>query len=312
MTGRLGDWGNLETGEIGRSGDWGDRVVKRQSLYSLFYRNMKDILSEIIANKRKEVDTQRERLPLVELEKRLSTEMVAVPFYSMKEALESSKSGIIAEFKRRSPSKGWLFQTADPDKAGRVVSEVTKAYESAGASALSVLTDEKYFGGTMADLREATGGVKIPVMRKEFIVDEYQLFEAKLAGASAVLLIAAAITRKECKRFTDLANQLELEVLLELHDEGEVDHIGPLNRLVGINNRNLGSFVTDLKKSFRMAELLPKEAVWISESGISDADIVKDLRQAGYKGFLIGEHFMKSGNPGQSLAEFIDLIDIQL
>lgn len=273
---------------------------------------MKDILSEIIANKRKEVATQRERLPLIELEKRVATEMETVPFYSMKEALESSKSGIIAEFKRRSPSKGWLFQTSDPDKAGQVVSEVTKAYESAGASALSVLTDEKYFGGTMADLREVTGGVKIPVMRKEFIVDEYQLFEAKLAGASAVLLIAAAITPEECKWFTELANQLELEVLLELHDEREVDHIGPLNSLVGINNRNLGSFVTDLQKSFRMTELLPKEAVWISESGISDTGIVKDLRQAGYRGFLIGEHFMKSANPGQSLAEFIDSIDIQL
>lgn len=262
---------------------------------------MKDILSEIIAHKREEVAAQKERLPFSELEKLLTSVITTVPFYSLKAALESSKSGIIAEFKRRSPSKGWLFQTAD-------VSEVTKAYEAAGASALSVLTDEKYFGGTMDDLRQATGRVKIPVMRKEFIVDEYQLFEAKLSGASAVLLIAAAITPEECKRFTELANQLGLEVLLELHDEGEVDHIGPLNSLVGINNRNLGSFVTDLQKSFRMTALLPKEAVWISESGISDAGIVKELREAGYRGFLIGEHFMKSGQPGQSLSEFIDSV----
>ncbi len=263
---------------------------------------MKDILSEIIAHKKEEVAGQKEQFPLSLLEKELAT--VSVPFYSMKTALESSKSGIIAEFKRRSPSKGWLFQTAD-------VNEVTKAYESAGASVLSVLTDEKYFGGTMADLRQATGGVNTPVMRKEFIVDEYQLFEAKLSGASAVLLIAAAITREECRRFTELANQLQLEVLLELHDEGEVDHIGPLNRLVGINNRNLGSFATDLQKSFRMAGLLPRETVWISESGISDARIVRELREAGYRGFLIGEYFMKSGNPGQSLKEFIDSIVVQ-
>lgn len=260
---------------------------------------MKDILSEIIVHKRKEVAVQKERLPLSVLENRLAT--ASSRFYSLKGALESSQSGIIAEFKRRSPSKGWLFQSAD-------VNEVTRVYASAGASALSVLTDEKYFGGTMVDLQQATGGVKIPVMRKEFIVDEYQLFEAKLFGASAVLLIAAAITQEECKRFTELAYQLQLEVLLELHDEREIDHIGPLNTLVGINNRNLGSFVTDLQKSFRMADLLPKEAVWISESGISDAGIVKELREAGYRGFLIGEYFMKSGNPGQSLKEFIEQV----
>lgn len=265
---------------------------------------MKDILSEIIANKRKEVALQKGRLPFSELEKRLATVMETVPFYSMKAALESSQSGIIAEFKRRSPSKGWLCQTAE-------VNEVTMAYASAGASVLSVLTDEKYFGGTMDDVRQAAAGVKVPVMRKEFIVDEYQLFEAKLAGASAVLLIAAAITLEECKRFTEQANQLGLEVLLELHDEQEVDYIGPRNSLVGINNRNLGSFVTDLQKSFRMAGLLPKEAVWISESGISDSGIVKELRQAGYRGFLIGEHFMKSDNPGQSLQEFIDSVVAQ-
>ncbi|MEA5129331.1 MAG: indole-3-glycerol phosphate synthase TrpC [Proteiniphilum sp.] len=272
---------------------------------------MIDILSEIIAHKRREVAGQKGRLSLSDLEKKLST-TADIPFYSMKGALENSQSGIIAEFKRRSPSKGWLFQTANPDQSGQVVNEVTKAYASAGASVLSVLTDEKYFGGTLDDLRQATAGVRIPVMRKEFIVDEYQLFEAKLAGASAVLLIAAAITPEECRRFTEQANQLGLEVLLELHDEGEVDYIGPHNSLVGINNRNLGSFVTDLQKSFRMAELLPKETVWISESGISDPGIVKELRQAGYRGFLIGEHFMKSDNPGQSLKDFIDSIVVRL
>ncbi len=158
----------------------------------------------------------------------------------------------------------------------------------------------------MEDLEKASCGVKIPVMRKEFIIDEYQLFEAKLAGASAVLLIAAAITKKECIELTQLACDLQLEVLLELHDEREVDYITPLNTLIGINNRNLESFVTDLQKSFSMAELLPEEAILISESGISDAAIVKELREAGYRGFLIGEHFMKGDNPGKSLKEMID------
>lgn len=260
---------------------------------------MKDILSEIIAHKRKEVAAQKEKISFSELEKCLLD--ADNSFYSMREALENSKSGIIAEFKRRSPSKGWLFQTAD-------VEDVTRSYAAAGASVLSVLTDEKYFGGTMIDLQKAICGVKIPVMRKDFIVDEYQLLEAKLSGASAVLLIAAAITIDECKHLTEQANRLQLEVLLELHDEREIDYIGPLNKLVGINNRNLGTFVTDLNKSFKMAELLPKEALWISESGISDAGIVKQLRDVGYRGFLIGEHFMRSGFPGESLKEFIDQV----
>ena len=145
-------------------------------------------------------------------------------------------------------------------------------------------------------------------MRKEFIVDEYQIYHAKLIGASAILLIAAAITKEESLRFTKLADQLQLDVLLELHDESETDYITPLNTLIGVNNRNLGSFVTDINKSFRMTQLLPKEAIWVSESGISDANLVRELRDAGYKGFLIGEYFMKSGNPEENLRRFIQQI----
>lgn len=263
---------------------------------------MRDVLSEIVAHKRIEVERQKELVPLSEIEKQLSQNRNIV-FHSLKGSLERSKTGIISEFKRRSPSKGWLHQDAD-------VNAITKEYEIAGASALSVLTDEKYFGGTITDLRTAVNNVQIPVMRKEFVVDEYQIYEAKLAGASAILLIAAAITLDESKRFTELAQQLKLDVLLELHDEKETDYITPLNNLIGVNNRNLGSFVTDLQKSFRMAELLPKEAVWVSESGISDANTVKELRDAGYKGFLIGEYFMKSGSPGESLSRFIQQIEM--
>jgi indole-3-glycerol phosphate synthase len=257
---------------------------------------MQDVLQEIIVHKKKEVALLKERVSLAELEKQL--EKVEVPFYSLKKALQLSTTGIIAEFKRRSPSKGWINQIAR-------VEEITPAYEAAGAAALSVLTDEAYFGGTMVDLRKATQAVHIPVMRKEFIVDAYQLFEAKLAGASAVLLIAAAITKEEYRQFSDLAHQLQMEVLLELHDERETEYITPIQQLIGINNRNLGSFVTDLQKSFRMAEMLPKDALWVSESGISNPATLKELRQAGYKGFLIGENFMKTANPGESLHHFV-------
>ena len=260
---------------------------------------MKDVLSEIVANKKVEVALQKEQLPLSKIEEQLQNRDIKA--YSLKEALLNSKSGIISEFKRKSPSKGWLHQDAK-------VETITKAYEIAGASAISVLTDERYFGGTLADLKKAVNNVEIPVMRKEFIVDEYQIFEARLSGASAILLIVAAITKEESIRFTKLANQLQMDVLLELHDESETDYITPLNSIIGVNNRNLGSFVTDLQKSFNMAKLLPKEAVWVSESGISDASIVRVLRDAGYKGFLIGEYFMKSGNPEENLKRFIQQI----
>jgi indole-3-glycerol phosphate synthase len=257
---------------------------------------MQDILSEIIAHKKNEVVRQKEEIPFSLLEKRISEE--TTPFYSLKGALEHSTTGIIAEFKRRSPSKGWINRSAE-------VTTVVQAYESAGAAAISVLTDEPYFGGTLDDLRAATKSVSIPVMRKEFIVDEYQIYDAKLSGASAILLIAAAITKEELKRFTKLASQLQLEVLLELHDERETEYITPHNQLIGINNRNLGSFVTDVQKSFRMIELLPREALLISESGISDPQVVRELRDAGYRGFLIGENFMKSDEPGESLRAFL-------
>ncbi len=263
---------------------------------------MKDVLSEIVAYKRIEVERQKELFALAELEKQLS-QKGEIEFHSLKESLENSKTGIISEFKRRSPSKGWLHREAD-------VTVVAREYEVAGASALSVLTDEKYFGGTLSDLSTTIKNVQIPVMRKDFIVDEYQIYESKLAGASVILLIAAAITLEESKLFTELAHQLQLDVLLELHDEKETDYITPLNNLIGVNNRNLGSFKTDLQKSFLMADLLPKNAVWVSESGISDANVVKELRDAGYKGFLIGEYFMRSGSPKESLKDFIQQIEM--
>lgn len=260
---------------------------------------MKDILSEIIAHKRIEVAEQKSRVSYAQLERESAN--CDLPIYSMKDALLQSDTGIIAEFKRRSPSKGWINRNAD---AG----SVTKSYESAGSAALSVLTDEKYFGGTLSDLQIAANNVQIPVMRKEFIVDEYQILQARLSGASAILLIAAALTAEECRRFTRFAKQLNLDVLLELHDEKEIEYVSAENRIIGINNRNLGTFVTDLGKSYKMIELLPKDAVLVSESGISHPETVKELRKAGYRGFLIGENFMKTENPGKSLRKFISTV----
>lgn len=258
---------------------------------------MKDILNEIVANKRLEVTDHKRQVSYKELEKLVETCML--PIYSMKSALLDSPSGIIAEFKRRSPSKGWMSQYADAER-------IATGYVAGGAAVLSVLTDEPYFGGTLHDLSAATRNVKIPVMRKEFIVDEYQILQARLHGASAILLIAAALTKEESIRFTRFAQQLGLDVLLELHDENEVEYVASENDIVGINNRNLGTFVTDIEKSYQMIDQLPREAILVSESGISDPKTVRELREAGYRGFLIGENFMKTDEPGISLQQFIE------
>ena len=218
---------------------------------------------------------------------------------SLRQALLDSQSGIIAEFKRRSPSKGWIKEEGRADV-------IPLSYQQHGAAALSILTDKDYFGGHDDFIRTARqSGVTIPILYKNFVVDEMQLYEASLCGASAVLLIAACLSRSLCRDFIAKAHELGLEVLLEMHDERELEYaeLGP--DLCGINNRNLGSFVTDVDNSFRLAERLPKDAVKVSESGISNPETVRLLRQAGFRGFLIGETFMKTADPGQALNDFI-------
>ena len=257
---------------------------------------MKDVLSEIIAHKKIEVENQKKLVSIKDIEKKISES--SYQSISLKDALLKSSHGIIAEFKRRSPSKSWINKEAD-------ASIIPLEYENNGAAALSILTDEVYFGGNINDLQKTVALTSIPVLRKEFIVDEYQLFEAKMFGAHAILLIAAALTPQQCKQFTQTAQSIGLEVLLELHDESEIEHVSPLNNMIGINNRNLGTFETTVEKSFKMIDTLPKEALLISESGISDSLTVYELRQAGYRGFLIGENFMKSSNPGTALKQFI-------
>ena len=257
-----------------------------------------DILQEIVAHKRIEVERFKQQLSEQEIHRRVEAILdFSVP--SMSKALTASESGIIAEFKRRSPSKGWIKEEGKAD-------EIPLSYQEHGAAALSILTDEQYFGGKDDFIRIARhAGVHIPILYKNFIIDEYQLFQARLCGASAVLLIAADLSKEECRSLLSTAHGLGLEVLLEMHSEEELEYVEMEPDMCGINNRNLGTFITDVQNSFRLAELLPKDSVKVSESGISNPDTVKALRLAGFRGFLIGETFMKTSDPGKALKEFI-------
>lgn len=253
-----------------------------------------DILTEIIAHKRVEIAIQETAVPRMHLEKMLDD---IHPCIRMSHALRTSSTGIIAEFKRRSPSKGWLHPDAD--------AALTAGYEQAGAAALSILTDEKFFGGNLGDIRKARELTRLPILRKDFIISPYQLLQAKLVGADAVLLIAAVLTPAECRELARLAHELKLEVLLEIHDESELEHLNDDIDLLGVNNRHLGTFHTDTIRSFLLAERLPSHLPWVSESGIAHSETLRQLRKAGYQGFLIGETFMKTPQPHTTLANFI-------
>ena len=243
-----------------------------------------DILQEIVATKREELERMRRKKP------------------SLREALLQSETGIIAEFKRRSPSKGWI-------KEEGLASEIPLSYQQNGAAAISILTDKQYFGGHDRFIVEARqSGVTIPVLYKNFVIDEFQLYEAALCGASAVLLIAACLPKEKLRVLLLKAHELGLEVLLEMHSEEELEYCELEPDVYGINNRHLGSFVTDVENSFRLAERLPKDAVKVSESGISRPETIRELRQAGFRGFLIGETFMKTPDPGKALKQFIEQI----
>ena len=263
---------------------------------------MTDILQEIVAYKRVELERQKQLVPPRELYARVERLMAdGIAERSMSRALAASPYGIIAEFKRKSPSKGWIHENALPV-------DVVPKYAEGGASALSILTDNDYFGGRLDFIPQVRDAVEIPILRKEFIIDEYQLFEAREAGADAVLLIAADLSREECRTLTRTAHDLKLEVLLEMHSEEELDYLECDPDMAGINNRNLGTFRTDVANSFRLAEKIDTDAVKVSESGISNPDTVRLLRAAGFRGFLMGECFMKEQDPGKALAEFIAAI----
>ena len=262
---------------------------------------MIDILEEIVAHKRKELKELKSILPLHDLAEKVEEylENDKRPTLSMRQSLAASDSGIIAEFKRRSPSKGWIKEDGEP-------TVIPPSYAENGAAALSILTDENFFGGRLKFIQQARPLVPhTPILRKDFIIDEYQLLQARQIGADAVLLIAACLSKQKCKELARKAHALGLETLLEVHSEPELEYVGDNIDMVGVNNRNLGTFHTDVQNSYRLANLLPKDYLLVSESGISNPLTVRELRQAGFRGFLIGETFMKTPNPGLALKEFI-------
>lgn len=261
-----------------------------------------DILERIVADKRVEVAAARAAVP----EEILRGRLAAAPApRSLRDALLRSGHGIIAEFKRKSPSRGWIHEDVAPE-------QVVPVYARAGAAALSILTDGPYFGGCLDYVGRMRPLVDIPILRKEFIIDRYQLLEARAAGADAVLLIASCLGREECASLVDDAHALGLQVLLEVHTPQELDYVTPDVDAVGVNNRHLGTFHTDVQVSFGMAAELrrrglcgPGGPVLVSESGISSPQTVRSLRGEGFRGFLMGECFMKEADPGAALESFI-------
>lgn len=261
-----------------------------------------DILTQIIANKRKEISRQMEAVSMKQLEAIVAMREIREPL-SLSRSIMSSPTGIISEFKRRSPSKGWINREAD-------VRLITGGYAEAGAVGLSVLTDTDFFGGSEGDLIKARlSAPSTPILRKDFIISEYQILQSVAIQADAILLIAAALEKNECKRLAEMSHSLGLEVLLEIHSEDELEYATDCIDLIGVNNRNLGSFHTDVENSFRLAEKLPKGIPHISESGISEAKTIIKLRQAGYNGFLMGESFMKTAEPAGALKMLIEKLE---
>ena len=255
-----------------------------------------NILERIIIDKKREVILKKSIIPVSQLE---ASVFFGKKTISLSNNLRNSNSGIIAEHKRRSPSKAEI-------NYGFTVEEVVSGYEKAGAVGISVLTDGKYFGGSLDDLLLARASVKTPLLRKEFVINEYQIIEAKAYGADFILLIAAILTREEIKQLSEFAQSLGLEVLLEVHDLEELQKsIMPSLDLIGVNNRNLKTFEVSLDFSKQLADHIPNEFIKISESGISSTEAIKELQPYGYKGFLIGENFMRTENAGLSCEEFI-------
>lgn len=255
-----------------------------------------DILEKIIIDKRREVVLKKSIIPISQLE---NSVLFNSRTNSLSKLLKNSTSGIIAEHKRKSPSKQTINSLFS-------VEEVVKGYQNAGVCGISVLTDMKYFGGSLDDLILARASVTVPLLRKEFIIDEYQLLEAKANGADVILLIAAVLTRQEIKHLSEFAQSLGLEVLLEVHNEEELyKAIMPSLNMIGVNNRNLKTFEVSLNYSKELANFIPKEFVKVSESGISNILDIKELQPYGYQGFLIGENFMKTDNAGLAAKKMI-------
>ena len=258
------------------------------------------ILDKIVERKKQEVEDAKSKVSLEELTQYPLFERTC---YSLKESvLHPDRTGIIAEYKRASPSKGVI-------NSHSTVEEVVLGYQNAGASAISVLTDTDFFKGTLADLTQARAVLTIPLLRKEFIVDKYQIAEAKAYGADIILLIAACLTPEEIENFSNYAKSLGLNILLEVHNEEElVQNIFPNIDAIGVNNRNLKDFSVSLEHSYDLVNKIPNNYIKVSESGISNPETIKDLKERGFNSFLIGENFMKTDDPAQAIKEFVNQI----
>lgn len=253
-----------------------------------------NILDQIIARKKEEISFSKSKVSLKDLKNSAFFERKT---FSLKESLVQN-SGIIAEFKRKSPSKGIINNQSD-------VLEVAKTYEKFGASGMSVLTDSDFFGGNFEDILKIRNEIQRPILRKDFMVDEYQFYEAKSIGADVVLLIAACLSSVQVQEFTEISHELGLEVLLEIHTEEELNCFNKNIDLVGINNRNLKNFKVDLQHSVHLKNLLPAGTLSVAESGIYSVQDYQFLKRKGFDGFLMGEYFMKNENPGQKFEEFV-------
>jgi indole-3-glycerol phosphate synthase len=263
---------------------------------------MENILDRIISNTKETVQSRKSIVPLANLKEKIAQ---ATEVKSLSKSIRNG-SGIIAEFKRRSPSKGAI-------NADAAVENIVPWYELAGASAVSILTDQWFFGGSLNDLEKASQVIQLPILRKDFIVDVYQLYEARAYGADAVLLIAAALTDEQLDYLANEALQLDLEILFEVHDRTELERItqlsnqlNPTKICVGVNNRNLKTFITNIQVSKELSNYMPENITLISESGISDPATVRELKELGFHGFLIGESFMITADPGAACRDFIE------
>jgi indole-3-glycerol phosphate synthase len=255
-----------------------------------------NILNKIVATKRIEINTNTKVRVFEDIFDEAKS--VTRTVLSFSKSLQNSDNHIIAEFKRRSPSKGFFNADADAET-------IVGGYSATGAAAISVLTDRDYFGGSLNDLVVARKVSAVPLLRKDFIIDPYQICEARIAGADVILLIAAAMTAETCGELAAFARSLNLEVLLEIHNEQELTHLNPFVNVVGVNNRDLTTFVTDVSVSHRLSSMIPPAFLKISESGISSPSTVKSLTDAGFQGFLMGENFMKTPDPVKALELFI-------
>jgi indole-3-glycerol phosphate synthase len=259
-----------------------------------------NILGEIVKNKKNELITQKLNCTIEELEQ---SEYFKIKCKSLKNSIISSKSGIICEFKRRSPSKDIINNHSK-------LEDIVIGYEKAGASGISILTNDKYFDGSTNDIKKASKIISAPILRKEFIVDEYQIIESKSIGADAILLIASVLSQKEIHDFSSVAKKIGLEVLLEVHSKEELEtSINDNIDIIGVNNRDLNNFNVDIKNSLNIIDQIPSGFVKISESGINSPDSIVELKKAGFDGFLIGEYFMKSDSPTELANEFINLVE---